>query len=262
LGLVLTGCALTFFGVGERREAWRDQEERACMQARVIAASAVIEPVSHINDRGVCGIARPLKVAGLSGGRVSVGPVATLNCPLTAAVEDWMQRFVQPAALAWFGVPVVEIRQISAYSCRTMNNQRGADISEHAFGNAIDIAAFRLANGRTVTVRTDWNGELYARSFLREIFAAACQRFKTVLGPGVEFHSDHFHLDLAHHGRDGTSHYCKPTPDGMPPLRPAYDGSDLIALTPVWPPTGWPRVLDQTPTGSIAGSAVSGYADE
>ena len=35
---------------------------------------------------------------------------------------------VQPAAMKWFGQPVAEIRQISAYSCRGMNGQRGAHL--------------------------------------------------------------------------------------------------------------------------------------
>ncbi len=46
----------------------------------------------------------------------------------------------------------VEIKQISAYSCRGMNGNPHAHISEHAFGNALDIAAFTLADGRRITV--------------------------------------------------------------------------------------------------------------
>ena len=55
-----------------------------------------------------------------------------------------LDRFVtdmQPAALRWFGQRVVEIKQISPYSCRGMNGDPDADISEHAFGNALDMAA-------------------------------------------------------------------------------------------------------------------------
>ena len=259
LGLVLAGCALNFFGGPERRAAWRDQEERVCTKSRVVAASAFVQPVRQINDRGACGIARPLKVSAMASGRVRIGPTATLNCPMTAAVEAWMDQSVQPAATAWFGVPVVEIRQISDYACRSKNNQRGESLSEHAYGNALDVAGFTLANGRAVTVKGDWNGDVYARSFLREVFAAACQRFKTVLGPGVQYHGDHFHLDLAHHGGDGMSHYCRPTPDGLPPLRPPT-GGDLIARGR--------GNLDWTPTGSIGrapsadiGTAAS-YLDE
>ena len=80
-------------------------------------------------------------------------------------------RAVQPAAIAWFGAPVVALKQISSYSCRPRNNEAGERLSEHAFGNAIDIAAFTLADGRTITVKSDWLGDIDARSFLREVFA-------------------------------------------------------------------------------------------
>jgi hypothetical protein len=105
---------------------------------------------------------------------------------------------VQPSALRWFGQPVVEIKQISAYSCRGMNGQRGAPISEHAFGNALDIAAFTLADGHRVTVKDGWHGAPEEQGFLRDVHAAACQQFSTVLAPGSNrFHYDHIHVDLA-----------------------------------------------------------------
>jgi hypothetical protein len=115
-------------------------------------------------------------------GSVEVKPAATLSCPIVAALDRWMMQSVQPAAQRWFRQPVVEIKQISAYSCRPMNNQRGAKISEHAFGNALDIAAFVLADGRTVKVKDGWRGR---------------EQFTTVLAPGADaFHYDHFHVDL------------------------------------------------------------------
>ena len=120
------------------------------------------------------------------------------------ALEIWMRYSVQPAAIANFGMPIVEIRQISAYSCRTMNNKKGAELSEHAFGNALDIAGFKLANGRVIVVKSGWRGSADEQRFLREVFSSACKTFKTVLGPGAAYHSDHFHVDLARHGKSGT----------------------------------------------------------
>jgi hypothetical protein len=222
VGVTLAGCAFSIFGY-ERRAAWRDQEERACMAQRRVELSAWVRPDRKVNERGACGIDRPLKVAAMESGTVSIGPVATLGCPVTAAVNGWLGEAVQPAALAWFGVPITELKQISAYSCRPRNNEAGERLSEHAFGNAIDVAGFTLADGRKVTVKHDWMlGDDATRSFLREIFAAACERFKTVLGPGVKYHGDHFHLDLAHHNEAGTSRYCRPLPDGPAPRRAPY----------------------------------------
>jgi hypothetical protein len=133
----------------------------------------------------------------LASGPAAVVPAATLACPMVSALDQWISGSVQPAAVRWFGQPVVEIKQISAYSCRGMNGNSRAHISEHAFGNALDVAAFTLADGRKVTVRDGWRGLPEERGFLRDVHAAACEQFSTVLGPGSNvYHYDHLHLDL------------------------------------------------------------------
>jgi hypothetical protein len=140
---------------------------------------------------------------------VEVKPNATLACPIVSALDQWISASVQPAAMRWFGQPVAEIKQISAYSCRGMNGQAGAKISEHAFGNALDIAAFTLADGRQVVVRTAWNGAPEEQGFLRDVQGAACQQFTTVLAPGSNsFHYDHIHVDLMR--RSGGHQICSP----------------------------------------------------
>src|SRR5262249_60076300 len=123
---------------------------------------------------------------------VAVSPPATLACPMVSELERWIAGSVQPAAMRWFGSPVVEIRQISAYSCRGMNGNPSASISEHAFGNALDIAAFTLADGRKITVKNGWRGLPEEQGFLRDVQAAACDQFSTVLAPGSNvYHYDH-----------------------------------------------------------------------
>ena len=130
-------------------------------------------------------------------GPVAVKPAATLACPIVSVLDRWLADSVQPAAMRWFGARVVEIRQISAYSCRGMNGNPHAHISEHAFGNALDIAAFTLADGRQVSVKDGWRGMPEEQGFLRDVQAAACQQFTTVLAPGSNvYHYDHIHVDL------------------------------------------------------------------
>ena len=105
--------------------------------------------------------------------------------------------------MRWFGVPVAEIKQISAYSCRGMNGNPRARISEHAFGNALDIASFTLADGRKITVKNGWHGLPEEQGFLRDVQGAACEQFTTVLAPGSNvYHYDHIHVDLMRR-RDG-----------------------------------------------------------
>lgn len=130
-------------------------------------------------------------------GPVAIKPTATLACPIVSELDRWLADTVQPSAMRWFGVRVAEIKQISAYSCRGMNGNSRAHISEHAFGNALDISAFVLADGRRVTVKAGWRGMPEEQGFLRDVQAGACAHFTTVLAPGSNvFHYDHIHVDL------------------------------------------------------------------
>jgi hypothetical protein len=144
-------------------------------------------------------------------GPVSVTPAATLACPLVSVLDQWIDTAVQPAALRWFGQPVVEIKQISAYSCRGMNGNPNARISEHAFGNALDIADFTFADGRKIAVKTGWHGAPEEQGFLRDVQGAACDRFTTVLAPGSDaYHYDHMHVDLMRRASGRSA--CNPNP--------------------------------------------------
>jgi Extensin-like protein C-terminus len=99
-----------------------------------------------------------------------------------------------------------------------MNNKRGNRLSEHSFANAVDVGGFRLADGSIITVLKGWKGGLEEQNFLREIHAGACRNFATVLGPGADaFHYDHFHMDLARHGRRGDRSICRPYPQPVSP---------------------------------------------
>ena len=133
----------------------------------------------------------------LAAAPATLTPTATLACPVVSTLDRFISEHVQPAAMRWFGQPVVEIKQISAYSCRGMNGNPRANISEHAFGNALDIAAFTLADGHRITVKDGWHGAPDEQGFLHDVQGAACEMFSTVLAPGSnEYHYDHMHVDL------------------------------------------------------------------
>ena len=149
--------------------------------------SQEVVPLSPSRERQMAAIATT----------ASVTPAATLACPIVSTLDRWITEAVQPAAQKWFGQPVVEIKQISAYSCRGMNGTPGAHISEHAFGNALDISAFVFADGHKITVKDGWRGVPEDQGFLRDVQAAACELFTTVLAPGSNvYHYDHIHVDL------------------------------------------------------------------
>ena len=132
---------------------------------------------------------------------------ATVNCGVVGPLNDWLANTVQPSARQQFGEDVIGIDVAASYMCRPRNNSRGGKMSEHGFGNAIDISAFTLASGRKVTVAEGWSGTSGERGFLRQIRSEACGRFSTVLGPGSDrHHGDHLHLDLQNR-RSGQA-YC------------------------------------------------------
>ena len=143
-------------------------------------------------------------------GQVELKPAATLACPIVSALDQWIGAAVQPAALHWFRQPVVEIKQISAYSCRGMNGNPNAHISEHAFGNALDIAEFTLSDGHKISVQYGWHGTPEEQGFLHDVQSAACDEFTTVLAPGANvYHYNHIHVDLMRHYN--SRHICEPT---------------------------------------------------
>jgi len=163
------------------------------------------EELTPFDEGNGCGIPNPWRMVSLSG--VQLSKPATLNCGEISAVNDWLNATVQPAAAHDFGQRVVGIDVAASYSCRARNNHHGARMSEHGFGNAIDISAFTLADGRKVTVEHGWSGKSDERAFLRAVRKEACGEFTTVLGPGSDrYHYNHFHLDRA--VRRNASTYC------------------------------------------------------
>ena len=140
----------------------------------------------------------------------AVTPPATLACPLVSALDRWVSEGVQPAALHWFGSQVTEIRQIGSYSCREMVGSGTSSMSEHAFGDALDIAGFTFADGRKITVKDGWHGTPEEQGFLHDVQLYACETFTTVLAPGYNiYHYDHIHVDLMH--RRPGYRPCRPT---------------------------------------------------
>lgn len=126
------------------------------------------------------------------------------SCPVAAALKLWEWHVVQPAAQRIYGQPVRSLRHFGSYSCRRLYGRSAGDFSEHATADAIDIAAFVLADGRQVSVLNDWKGTGKDAAFLRAVRDGACDLFSTVLSPDYNAaHRDHFHLDQAERGATG-----------------------------------------------------------
>lgn len=164
----------------------------------------VAAPRAPVEDPGACGIENPIVVTRVAD--VNLSRPAIMTCRTARALDHWTRNGALPA-VGDRGGGLVEMTVAAHYSCRTRNSRRGARISEHAKGRAIDLSSFVFADGSRTLVLTGWNGQPRDRKMLRNMHRAACGPFGTVLGPESDrFHSDHFHFDVADY-RSGP--YCR-----------------------------------------------------
>ncbi|MGC1695530.1 MAG: extensin family protein, partial [Pseudolabrys sp.] len=129
--------------------------------------------------------------------RIEIRPTPVLRCEMAESLAGWIQDEADPL-LRKAGMALRSVATYDDFECRGRNRVLGAKLSEHGKGNAIDIRAFTLADGRSIGL-TDMTVAKDLRDGLR---ASACERFTTVLGPGSDGHHEgHIHLDLAERRR-------------------------------------------------------------
>ncbi|WP_299659103.1 extensin family protein [uncultured Ruegeria sp.] len=159
--------------------------------------------VGQVNGKiKACGIKDAVQITSISG--VKLSRPSTMDCGTAQALNTWVDKTVKPTFKR--RGPVVELQVAAHYACRTRNNRKGARISEHGKGRAIDISGFRMADGEVVTVLDGWRKNP-SKKQLTKIWRGACGPFGTVLGPNSDrYHRDHFHLDTARY-RSGA--YCR-----------------------------------------------------
>lgn len=126
------------------------------------------------------------------------------SCAVAAGLAVWEWNVVQPAARRLLGAPVTAIEHFGSYNCRRIRGSEGGSWSEHATADAVDVAGFRLTDGKRVTVAADWTGGGPRATFLRTVRNGACGLFATTLSPDYNAaHHDHLHLDQAARGEWG-----------------------------------------------------------
>jgi hypothetical protein len=169
--------------------------EKACRQ-RLQKLGVKFRDVPRISKGRSCGIAWPVELSGLSGG-IQIKPAANVNCQITEAFARWVKQELVPSTRTRYISGVSAIHQMSSYSCRTMNSQRGAAMSEHSKGNAIDVGKIVLKNGKAIAIEKKGFFAFREKGLLKSVRSDSCKYFSTVLGPGSDrYHKDHFHFDL------------------------------------------------------------------
>jgi hypothetical protein len=185
-------------------------------------AIAIAPSIPDIRGAGGCGgedLVRLEAIVLPDKRQVSVKPAAILRCPMASALAEWIRNDIAPLA-AGLGSAISDLDNFDSYECRGRNRVAGARLSEHGRANALDVRAFKLANGRAISL-TD---RTVPRELRESVLHSACARFPTVLGPGSDwYHEDHIHLDLME--RRGNYRICQwnvwdPLPQ-LAPLLPA-----------------------------------------
>jgi len=161
-----------------------------------LAKTAVFQALGTLVGPGDCGAPDAVQLQAIllpDQSKVALTPPATLRCPIAEQITEWVRNEVAPS-LAEFGPPLRVLDNFDSYECRGRNRVRAAALSEHGRADALDIRAFRLADGRELGL-TDVKVE---RDWREKIRSTACARFSTVLGPGSDgYHEEHIHVDLA-----------------------------------------------------------------
>ncbi|KQT45090.1 hypothetical protein ASG43_12350 [Aureimonas sp. Leaf454] len=148
---------------------------------------------SSIRRSRSCGIDHPVKITEIASG-VAMRPAATLNCAAALRVAEWMRDEVQPAARWKLLKRPTAVINASSYRCSRIAGSRS--ISEHASGNALDVAGFKFADGSVMPVEKKGFFDFREKAFQGAVRKSACEYFGTVLGPGYNrAHADHLHLD-------------------------------------------------------------------
>jgi hypothetical protein len=184
-----------------------DAKAEAACRAELKSLGVAFEDAPAVNDGKACGIDKPVLLKGLPGG-VTVEPEATVRCDTALQLARWMDGSVKPSLKAAMpGETITVLSQASAYVCKNRNGAAEGRISEHAFGNALDVAGFTLKSGKTITIRPADKEPTLEGAFQRAITEAACLYFTTVLDPGSDAaHQNHLHLDVKE--RRGGYRYC------------------------------------------------------
>ena len=145
--------------------------------------------------------------------RIAVEPPAVLTCAMAESLAGWLRDEAAPAspssAARWLA-----IENYDSYECRTRNRIPGAKLSEHAHGDALDVRALHLADGRRLEL-TDVKVDQALRQGLRDAPAAASPPCS---GRARRYHNGHIHLDAIQ--RRGGYRICQWEVRAPPPAVP------------------------------------------
>jgi hypothetical protein len=196
-------------GVVISSEASADQL-RACL-SELKAANVEFMELGSVSKEG-CTVAGAIQLDAVSSpfGRVAMPSKPTMACVFARQFTTWVRNVAAPLTLAYMNSKLAAIETGPGLVCRTRYDKPDEKISEHAKGNAIDVAAFRLEDGRSLTVKDASATTLRDGLLMKTLRATGCGYFTTILGPGSnEAHKEHLHFDFGLHGNTYNYRICE-----------------------------------------------------
>ncbi|WP_417424564.1 extensin family protein [Hoeflea sp.] len=178
------------------------EADLASCEAELRKLDVTFEKLAPLNGENGCGITAPYAITEIASG-VILKPATQLRCETALALAQWVGTVVIPATSALPGEASLQaINHGSTYVCRRHNNLATGKMSEHAIGNAIDVANFEFTGRKPIGISPRADDGNIEEAFQRAVRAGACLHFATVLGPGTNTsHADHLHFDIAKRNR-------------------------------------------------------------
>ena len=103
-----------------------------------------------VDGCGLEAVVRPLQ------SHIAYNRAFDVTCGMMAALYRY-EAELQRLAQQHLGSRVTRIDQLGTYACRNVNSAASGRRSQHATANAIDLAGFRLADGRSISILDDWS---------------------------------------------------------------------------------------------------------
>lgn len=184
--------------------------------------NVIFKPIDPFQTDSGCGMSDGVELHSI--GSVTLKPAAKLNCGYAKRLVNWVEGDLSRTVARSTGGQLTAIRHYSAYRCSFRSKGR---LSEHALGNALDLAGIETSNDLSMNVERDWGDHLDwasmqpmemapksqrpslsldassdpATAAKRQIWYAitksACQAFKLVLTPhSNKAHANHLHIDM------------------------------------------------------------------
>lgn len=183
-----------------------EREDGAACRAALKDAGFKFSAYPDVKQRDKSGCGMPHGVIVFRGPTgIVYEPAISIDCSLARALGA-VERIVQDEAARHLGSPIAKVGTLGGYACRPRNFRRGATLSAHAFGSAVDIALFQPQKGMPAVVLQDYPemekqppGREGRHRFLRAAFArlrSGESDLTYAIGPDFNaIHKNHFHLD-------------------------------------------------------------------